>query len=36
VNIETIHIVDRGRGLQPSTSRITVLDLVPHFQERYS
>ena len=31
-----IHIVDRGRGLQLSTSRITVRDLVPYFQEGYS
>ena len=29
---ETIEIVDRGRGLQLSTSRITVQDLVPYFQ----
>jgi hypothetical protein len=29
----TIEIVDRGRGLQLSTSRITVLDLVPYFQK---
>ena len=29
-----ITIVDRGRGLQLSTSRITVQDLVPYFQER--
>ncbi|MFL5246149.1 MAG: DUF433 domain-containing protein [Gemmataceae bacterium] len=28
-----IQIVDRGRGLQLSTSRITVQDLVPYFQE---
>jgi uncharacterized protein (DUF433 family) len=28
-----ISIVDRGRGLQLSTSRITVQDLVPYFQE---
>src|SRR5438105_10443693 len=28
-----IHLVDRGRGLQLSTSRITVQDLVPYFQE---
>lgn len=28
-----IHIVDRGRGLQLSTSRITVQDLVPYFQD---
>jgi uncharacterized protein (DUF433 family) len=27
-----IAIVDRGRGLQLSTSRITVQDLVPYFQ----
>ena len=30
---ETIEIVDRGRGLQLSTSRITVQDLVPYFQQ---
>ena len=28
-----IALVDRGRGLQLSTSRITVHDLVPYFQE---
>ncbi len=28
----TIEIVDRGRGPQLSTSRITVQDLVPYFQ----
>ena len=28
-----IEIVERGRGPQLSTSRITVQDLVPHFQE---
>jgi uncharacterized protein (DUF433 family) len=28
---EPITIVDRGRGLQLSTSRITVQDLVPYF-----
>lgn len=28
-----IQIVDRGRGLQLSTSRITVQDLVPYFQQ---
>src|SRR5215218_6631099 len=28
-----IEIVDRGRGLQLSTTRITVQDLVPYFQE---
>jgi uncharacterized protein (DUF433 family) len=27
-----IELVDRGRGLQLSTSRITVQDLVPYFQ----
>jgi hypothetical protein len=27
-----IQILDRGRGLQLSTSRITVQDLVPYFQ----
>jgi uncharacterized protein (DUF433 family) len=29
-----IRIVDRGRGLQLSTSRFTVQDLVPYFQKR--
>ena len=29
---QEIAIVDRGRGLQLSTSRITVQDLVPYFQ----
>lgn len=33
VKTETIDIVDRGRGPQLSTSRITVQDLVPYFQE---
>lgn len=33
---KTIEIVDRGRGLQLSTSRVTVQDLVPYFQERCS
>ena len=28
-----ITLVDRGRGLQLSTSRITVHDSVPHFQD---
>ncbi|MBI3408941.1 MAG: DUF433 domain-containing protein [Planctomycetes bacterium] len=28
-----VNIVDRGRGLQLSTSRVTVQDLVPYFQE---
>ena len=31
-----IKIVDRGRGPQLSTSRITVLDLVPYFQNNLS
>jgi uncharacterized protein (DUF433 family) len=30
---ESIEIVDHGRGLQLSTSRVTVQDLVPYFQE---
>ena len=30
----SIEIVDRGRGPQLSTSRITVQDLVPYFQRR--
>ena len=33
MNATEITIVDRGRGLQLSTSRITVQDLVPYFQE---
>jgi uncharacterized protein (DUF433 family) len=36
VQSETIAIVDRGRGPQLSTSRITVQDLVPYFQAGYS
>jgi hypothetical protein len=32
--ITEITIVDRGRGEQLSTCRITVLDLVPYFQKR--
>jgi uncharacterized protein (DUF433 family) len=31
---KTLEIVDRGRGPQLSTSRITVQDLVPYFQRR--
>lgn len=31
-----ISIVDRGRGPQLSTSRITVQDLVPYFQRQYT
>lgn len=27
-----IELLDRGRGMQFSTSRVTVLDLVPYFQ----
>ena len=30
---KSIEIVDHGRGLQLSTSRVTVQDLVPYFQE---
>ncbi len=30
---ETIEIVNRGRGPQLSTSRVTVQDLVPYFQD---
>jgi len=30
---QEITLVDRGRGLQLSTTRITVQDLVPYFQE---
>ena len=33
---KTIEIVDRGRGPQLSTSRITVQDLVPYLQRHYS
>ena len=33
MKIETIEIVERGRGPQLSTCRITVLDLVPYFQK---
>ena len=33
---KTIAIVDRGRGPQLSTSRITVQDLVPYFQDACS
>jgi hypothetical protein len=36
VKIETIEIVDRGRGPQLSTSRVTVQDLVPYFQDACS
>lgn len=31
-----IEIVDRGRGPQLSTSRITVQDLIPYLQQKYS
>jgi uncharacterized protein (DUF433 family) len=31
-----IKIIDRGRGPQLSTSRITVQDLVPYLQQKYS
>jgi uncharacterized protein (DUF433 family) len=30
---ETIEIVDRGRGPQLSTSRVTVQDLLPYYRE---
>ena len=30
---EEIQLIDRGRGLQLSTSRITVHDLVPYFED---
>jgi uncharacterized protein (DUF433 family) len=33
---KTIEIIDRGRGPQLSTSRITVQDLVPYLQEKCS
>jgi uncharacterized protein (DUF433 family) len=33
MNTATIQIIDRGRGPQLSTSRVTVQDLVPYFQE---
>jgi uncharacterized protein (DUF433 family) len=33
---KTIEIVDRGRGPQLSTSRITVQDLVPYFQRQWT
>jgi uncharacterized protein (DUF433 family) len=33
---ENIQIVDRGRGPQLSTCRITVQDLVPYFQQHLS
>jgi uncharacterized protein (DUF433 family) len=33
---EAIRIVDLGRGAQLSTSRVTVQDLVPYFQEECS
>jgi uncharacterized protein (DUF433 family) len=31
--MKEITLIDRGRGLQLSTSRITVMDLVPYFQQ---
>jgi uncharacterized protein (DUF433 family) len=34
--IQEITLIDRGRGLQLSTSRITVMDLVPYFQQNCS
>jgi uncharacterized protein (DUF433 family) len=34
--VEEIALVDRGRGLQLSTSRITVMDLVQYFRAGWS
>jgi uncharacterized protein (DUF433 family) len=34
--VEEITLVDRGRGLQLSTSRITVMDLVQYFRRNWS
>jgi uncharacterized protein (DUF433 family) len=31
---EKVELINRGRGLQLSTIRVTVQDLVPYFQER--
>jgi hypothetical protein len=36
VRTETIEIVDRGRGPQLSTSRITVQDILPYYREAAS
>ncbi len=36
VDHKHITLIDRGRGLQLSNSRITVQDLVPYFQEGFS
>jgi uncharacterized protein (DUF433 family) len=33
MKMDEIQIIDRGRGPQLSTSRVTVQDLVPYFQE---
>jgi uncharacterized protein (DUF433 family) len=33
---KNVQIVDRGRGPQVSTSRITVQDLVPYLQQKYT
>ena len=33
MKMETVQIVDRGRGPQLSNSRITVQDLLPYYQE---
>jgi hypothetical protein len=35
MNNKTIELVNRGRGLHFSTSRVTVQDLVPYFQDGY-
>jgi len=34
--VEEITLIDRGRGLQLSTSRITVMDLVQYFKDNCS
>jgi uncharacterized protein (DUF433 family) len=34
--VEEITLIDRGRGLQLSTSRITVMDLVQYFKHNWS
>jgi uncharacterized protein (DUF433 family) len=34
--MESVKIIDRGRGPQLSTCRITVQDLVPYVQEKYT
>jgi uncharacterized protein (DUF433 family) len=34
--MKSVEIIDRGRGPQLSTSRITVQDLVPYLQQKYT